>query len=333
MSKQQMFFWENGFNLGERLVPQSLSNAATAAVEALNLNSISERSFNGRRAIVKSRNAIGEKMANLANAYFRRWEIPIRFLSKVDDWRRRELESFNLLNGDRFRARAPDARTIIEDKLPGESIWVHMKRGTLTVRMLEAAGREFRRAHCCRTGNRGGLWSHADATTTNVIYESRTGRARLVDFEIVHVRSLPARVRHADDLLVFLLDLSGVIPARQWLSFALHFLNAYGDGEVLAALRERLVLPGGLAWIWWEVRTNFAAPAKVKRRLARLRKAVGQMELYRAVRARARQKRRPSIHCQQRRPGTPRASSRTLPIKERAKASSPGMPRRPPTKR
>ncbi len=45
-----MFFWENGFNLKERLVPQGLSNAASAAVEALKINSITEKLRKGRPA-------------------------------------------------------------------------------------------------------------------------------------------------------------------------------------------------------------------------------------------------------------------------------------------
>ena len=40
-----------------------------------------------------------------------------------------------------------------------------------------------------------------------VIYNQKTGRARLIDFELVHDRSLSAKSRHADDLLVFLLDI------------------------------------------------------------------------------------------------------------------------------
>ena len=40
-----------------------------------------------------------------------------------------------------------DARTVCLDKLPGQSLWDHMKQGTLNERMLESAGKEYRRAH------------------------------------------------------------------------------------------------------------------------------------------------------------------------------------------
>jgi hypothetical protein len=52
-----------------------------------------------------------------------------------------------MLNGDRFRAKITDARTVCLDKLPGQSLWDHMKQGTLNERMLESAGKEYRRAH------------------------------------------------------------------------------------------------------------------------------------------------------------------------------------------
>jgi len=239
-----------------------------------------------------------------------------------------------MLNGDRFRVFASGAKTVCFDKLPGKSLWEHMNDGTLTRQMLEAAGREFGRAHQFWTDEFGGPWSHGDASMANVIYNERTGRARLIDFEIVHEKSLPAKSRHADDLLVFLLDILAIVSTRQWLPFALYFLNAYGNQSVIAALEDQLALPNGMAWIWWGVRTSFANQEKVKRRLAKLRDVIANLGLYRAIAAkRARKRRRASISCQQMSPGMPRASSRTLAISDRAKAASPGMPRRLPTKR
>jgi len=150
----------------------------------------------------------------------------------------------------------------------------------------------------------------------------------------MHQRSLPAEARHADDLLVFLLDMVGSVSSRQWLPFALCFLNAYGAADVIAELRKRLVLPGGLAWIWWEVRTNFTKPAKVTRRLERLRTEIRRLGLHRPAPAeRARNKRRPSITCQVMRAGMPSPISRARATRERAKAPSPGIPSKLPTTR
>jgi hypothetical protein len=51
-----------------------------------------------------------------------------------------------MLNGDRFRAKVTAGRTVTLDKLPSDNLWEHMNRGTLTLRMLKAAGSEHRRA-------------------------------------------------------------------------------------------------------------------------------------------------------------------------------------------
>src|SRR5437016_11021572 len=284
----------NGTSLVENLVPRGLADVATRLVEAIAINSISEKVRRGRTVVIKRRNIHSEQLADLTNLYFRMADIPIRFWSKVEDWQRWEVGCFEMLNGDRFRAYASGARTVVANKLPGESLWEHLNRGTVTRQMLVAAATEFRRAHRFWSDEFRGCWSHGDGTTQNVLYDPKTDRARLIDFEIVHEKSLATAARQADDLLVFLLDMVGIVPSRQWLPFSMTFLEAYGDGEVIAQLRKHLDLPGGLAWIWWGVRTNFTNPAKVKRRLTGLSRAIAKSKLHEATSgARARSKRRP----------------------------------------
>jgi hypothetical protein len=239
-----------------------------------------------------------------------------------------------MLNGDRFHATVVDARTVYLDKLPGKSLWDHMKQRTLNKRMLKAAAKELNRAHQFWADEFIGRWSHGDASMPNVIYDEKTRRARLIDFEIMHEKSLPATARHADDLLAFLLDMVETVPTRQWLPFTICFVKAYADRDVIAELQKRLVIPRGVALIWWNVRTNFAKTGKVERRLRALRNAISKLQLYRPSPAeRARQRRRASKICQVINPGMPSASSRTLAISDRAKAASPGIPRRLPTTR
>src|SRR5437667_1948281 len=176
---------ENGTSLAERLtplVPQALTNATATFVDSLKISSTYEKVRRGRQVVVKCRNVYSEQLADLANLYFRISGIPIRFWSNTKDWRRWEVECFKMLNGDRFRVFASGAKTVCFDKLPGESLWEHMNRGTLTRAMLEAAGREFGRAHQFWSDEFAGPWSHGDATMTNVIYNEKTGRARLIDF-------------------------------------------------------------------------------------------------------------------------------------------------------
>jgi hypothetical protein len=316
--------------LGRR-IPKALGNAADRLVDSLKINSVSERVRRGREFVIKRRNGYSEPLAELANMYFRIAGIQIRFWSKTDEWQQWEISCFNLLNGDDFRARASGANSVWADKLPGKSLWNHLKDGTVTREMMQAAGYELRRAHQFWSDEFRAPWSHGDAGTNNVIYDQETGRARLIDFEIIHERSWPAKSRHADDLLVFLLDLMAVAPNPQWLSLALAFLNAYDDASVIAELKNQLSVPTGIAWIWWGVRTSFANPAKVKKRLGKLNGVTADLKHYRALAARrARQTRRASINCHAIRPGIPKTSSRTRAIKESAKAASPGMPSRLP---
>lgn len=330
---------ENGLSLAERLtnqVPQPLSSAAATFVDSLKINSISEKVRRGHRVVIKRRNVYGEQLADMANLYFRMSGIPIRFWSKAEEWQRWEANCFRMLNGDRFRASTSGTRTVCLEKLPGKSLWEHLNEGTLTRRMLEAAGTELRRAHQFWSDEFDGPWSHGDSTATNIIYNQKTGRARLIDFEIVHDRSLPAKTRHADDLLVFLLDIIAVAPSRQWLPFTLSFLNVYGDPVVITELTNHLAVPGGIAWIWWGVRTSFSNPRKVKLRLERIRDATANLRYYRAFvakRARTRQRRRASINCQVMSPGTPSPISLARAMRERAKAPSPGIPSKFPTTR
>ena len=104
---------------------------------------------------------------------------------------------------------------------------------------------------------------------SNVVFDPAAGRAHLIDFEIMHDKSLPAPRRHADDLSVFLLDLVALAPAHRWLELSLSFVQTYGDALVIEELRNMLRPPRGLAFIWWRVRTNFVNPRQLLRRLAR----------------------------------------------------------------
>jgi hypothetical protein len=258
----------------ERFMPDDLSHAATSFVESLKINSISEKLRRGSRVIIKRRNPYGKEVAELVNFYFRIADTGIRYVSAVREWQRWETKCFNMLNGDRFRAAITDARTVIEDKLPGHSFWDHMNAHTLTQSMLRAAGHEYRRAHRMQVKEFDGGWSHGDASMPNVIYNARTGRARLIDFEVMHERASADEARQADDLLVFLLDMVGRVATGQWLPFATSFLRAYGHPHVIRELKKQLVVPTGLAQIWWNVRTNFAKRARVDRRLKQLRRAI-----------------------------------------------------------
>jgi hypothetical protein len=318
----------------DRITPKAFREFATAAVDFLKINTVEHKFRHGKPVVVKSRNGTSEQIAESANIFFRLAGIPIRFWSKMDEWQRWEIECYHLLNGDGFRAIRVGDNAVCVEKVPGRSLWDHMLEGTLTPEVMQAAAKEFRRAHQLGSSEFDGPWSHADATMQNVMYDAKTDRARLIDFEMVHEKSLSPTARHADDLVVFLLDLVAKGRVRQWLPLAVAFLEAYGRPEVLAEINRHLVMPTGLARIWWNVRTSFANTAKVKRRIELLRNAIAALQVSSTVATdRARKRRRPSTTCQTMSPGIPRVSSRTLAISDSAKAALPGIPRRLPTTR
>src|ERR1043166_3712328 len=164
---------EHRFGSSGKLLAPSWSKVTHAIINSLKINSVTEETRNERRVFIKHRNVHGDQLTHLANFYFRIWDIPIRFQSNVKDWRRWEMKCFKMLNGDRFRVSSPNPRTIIEDKVPGRSLWDHINEKTLTLPMLRAAAHEFHRAHQFSSDELGGRWSHGDATATNVIYDPK----------------------------------------------------------------------------------------------------------------------------------------------------------------
>jgi hypothetical protein len=239
-------------------------------------NGVREIRAGDRQMILKAHTCSSVLVHAIANIYFRLAGIPIRFLTDHGEWRRREIECFCSLNGRR-QAFAYSENTVCLERLPGEDLFAHVSKGTLTRQMVNAAAREFRRAHETRTSEFDGPWSHGDGTMSNVVFDPITGQASLIDFETVHNRSLAAPKRHADDLFVFLLDLVALAPAHCWLGLSLSFVRTYGESLVIEELRNMLRPPRGLAFVWWRVRTNFVNTRQLLRRLARLRKALARV--------------------------------------------------------
>src|SRR6266699_1049970 len=133
-------------------------------------NGVSEFQGSSQRMIVKTRTWSGLLAHVMANAFFRVAGIPIRFLTNNREWQRREIECFRLLNGRRQATTCGGSRVCVE-RLPGEDLLAQMSQGTLTRRMIEAAAREFRRAHETWSSDFDDLWSHGDGTMSNVVFD------------------------------------------------------------------------------------------------------------------------------------------------------------------
>ena len=267
---------KTGNRFPERRRLRELSEAANQVINYIKINSITVEMRAGRPIWVKRRRLGSELIASQANLFFRLAQGRVHVWVDPKKWQHWELCCFRLLQEPRFRVFAEGSRTVCMDALPGMHLCEHLKHGTLTLRALEAAGRELRRAHQLWCPEFDDWWSHGDPHLDNVIYDSAANRARLIDFEVVHDRSLPALRRQADDLLVFLQDLIGRVPAEQWLPFALGFINAYGRPEVAAELRTLLFVPNGLAGLWWRLRTENFERQELIRRVNALRRALGR---------------------------------------------------------
>jgi hypothetical protein len=137
--------------------------------------------------------------------------------------------------------------------------------------MMRAAAHEFRRAHMLFSPLLHDHWSHGDPHLANVLYDPITQRARLIDFETRHELTLRACERHADDLLVFLLDLLGADRTSGWQQLSSEFLTTYGRGEALRTLHHRLNPPHGLELVLWKTRTNYLPKALLLERIASIR--------------------------------------------------------------
>lgn len=241
-------------------------------MDTIKINILAREERDGGVFWIKRRTRAARPIMACANRFFRLAGNPVVTLSDLTAWREWEVENFLRLHGERFRAFTDGATAVAAEEVPGKSLSQHLDAGTLNARILAAAARELRRAHgheCAAFA--GQPWSHGDPHAGNFVYEEAGERARLIDFEVMHRPELGARERHADDLLVFLQDIVGRIAAEQWLPGAHAFLGAYDRPEIVARLREKLVVPGGIARIWWAVRTTYMEPAELRRRIAELR--------------------------------------------------------------
>lgn len=244
---------------------------AGPAIDSIKINAISSETRGGRVVWVKRRRRFSGQIIRCANLFFRLAQNPVMVWSEKALWQRWEIECFKLLNGDAFLAFAEGSHTVCAEPIPGKSLSQHLQERTLDERMLASAAREFRRAHQLQCEQfSGSPWSHGDPHLANLLYETREDRVRFIDFEVVHRRSISPAARHADDLLVVLLDLMGRLPGEQWVPFALAFLRAYDDPAVTEIVRKRLRVPRGIPRLWWAIRTEYLNGAEMRNRVESL---------------------------------------------------------------
>jgi len=255
---------------------RSRDHPVSLLTESVKVNSMRREVRGGRFFWVKKRRRIAEVILRVANGFFAAAGAPLRAILPISAWQQWEVECFLGLHGaEGFTAHVEGARAMSAEELPGISLTDYLDTGRLTPSLAAAAARELRRAHAWTSPLLGAPWSHGDAHAGNFVLEERGLRARIIDFELTHLATLPAEVRHADDVTGFLLDLVGRISADRWLPCALAFLEAYGRPEIVRAVPGRLASKrGGLfARLWRRVQTGFMARGEYERRIAQLLQA------------------------------------------------------------
>jgi hypothetical protein len=251
------------------------SKHAGSAIDGIRINAVSREVRDGRALLVKRRRLASGPLVQTANLFFRAARHPVFVWVDARAWQRWEVNSFNLLHANQYRAFPAGSRAVCADILPGQSLAEHYVQGTFESAMLDAAGSELRRAHRLHSPFFDGPWSHGDPNLANFLFSAQDKHARLIDFEVVHQQRLPAMTRHLEDVLSFLQDLLGCAPQGTWLESAHRFLDAYGcDRTLREALRERLLLPNGIPRVWWWIRTNYVPLRSIRLRLERLRETL-----------------------------------------------------------
>lgn len=250
-------------------------NPIVARLEAVKVNRTGVQERNGKPVWIKERLSCMLPLLATTNLFFALAGHPARTFVHRRDWRAWEIASFEGLHGpEGFKAWLEGWFGVATAALPGDNMTAALDTGRLTPAMAHAAGVELRRAHgwpCAAFGGSG--WSHGDAHVGNFLYDPVSGRARIIDFEVRHRLDVEATIRHADDVLAFLLDLVGRIHREGWAACARSFLDGYGDPRVATLALNGLPIPRfGPAKLWWKVRTGFLAGAEYARRVAELLK-------------------------------------------------------------
>lgn len=191
---------------------------------------------------IKTRLWRGRLVIAPGNVYLRWARAGFTMHASAQAWAAYETRAYRALYGDDASGEL-SPRSIWTRHLEGESLKT-LVSGEDPSRALRAAGVELARAHA--TLAFGAPFSHGDLHLKNLLYDARANAAHIIDFETPHDGVLDVNQRHADDLLVLVLDLLGATPAERAPELARSLFDGYGRADVLTALGARLEVEKGL---------------------------------------------------------------------------------------
>jgi len=236
-------------------------------IDAVQVNRSQPVVVNGRSFWLKQRRFGRSLIIVCGNLFLKLSNSQIRMFPRTSDWQIWEVESYRLLYGAESNIAIVGSNSVRIPNVPGMSVKRYLETHTLTPEIMVAAAIEFSRAHNQIMPTLGAAWSHGDPHLENVLYDAETHQAHLIDFETRHQSGLSAVERHADDLLVFLLDLLGRDSSDNWLKLSRIFLLTYANHAVLGSLSIRLKMPRGFELVLWKTRTNHLSTVVLTERL------------------------------------------------------------------
>ena len=240
-------------------------------IDRIRINEVSCRVVDGRNVWVKRRTPMSRWLVPIANGFFWLAGNPVEVFTTGAAWQDHELETFRLLNGSERNVGTLEANSVYAEALPGSDLVGLLEKSELSSSVMSRVGEAFRKMH--RTWNpiTGEWFSHGDPHLGNVLFDAENDDIKWVDFETIHHPRLTVTERHADDLLVLLLDLVGRTDASLWDELSPAFLSGYADLAVLAELKKRLRPAIGFGALWWAVRTSYLTRPELRRRIGWLR--------------------------------------------------------------
>ncbi|HEX8371644.1 MAG TPA: hypothetical protein VF585_02595 [Chthoniobacterales bacterium] len=251
--------------------PGGLLSRTGEQIDRIRINAISRETVAGVPVWVKRRTGLSRLLVPVANGFFWLAGNPVEVFATNTAWQQHEVRSFLLLNGANLQAGLMQDNSVYAEDLPGSDLvhWLDQKK--LSPEIMQSVGAAFRKVHQTPNPTTGELFSHGDPHLGNVLYDAAAGLVSWLDFETLHRRGLQTTERHADDLLVLLLDLMGRATEEEWKILSPAFLAAYGQAEVLLELKKRLHPPSGFGAIWWAVRTSYLTRKELRLRAGWLR--------------------------------------------------------------
>ncbi len=190
----------------------------------------------GRRWII----VFGNLFLKLSNS-------KILMFPSTSEWQHYETECYTRLYGD--GCDIIDTQTLRIQPFDGQSIRDLLQAGAINTEIMQSIAHELRRVHSL------GDWSHGDLHTDNVLWDGQ--QIRFIDFETYHEPTMTVNERHADDLLVFLLDFIGHASSDLWLPHSQELIKTYNNPTVVQQLKYRLIMPRGWELVLWKTRTNY----------------------------------------------------------------------------